>query len=57
MFRVGGNFSFNGNGSASSQLTNQDSQIIVGGDIRLNNTALNNQETKGTYSVQYKGTG
>lgn len=55
VFRVGGNFNFNGGSSTSSQLSNQDSQIIIGRDIRLNNTTLNNQETKGTYSTQYKG--
>ena len=56
VFSVGGYFSLNGDGSASSQLTNQDSQVIVGRDIHLNDTALNNQETKGSYQVQYSGT-
>jgi filamentous hemagglutinin len=55
VFRVGGNFSLNGDRSPAASLTNQDSQIIVGRDISLKNTALNNQETKGTYSVQYEG--
>ena len=56
VFRVGGNFNFNGDGSASSQLINQDSQVVAGGDIHLSGTALNNQETKGIYKVQYQGT-
>ena len=56
VFRVGGHLSLNGDGSAASQLINQDSQIIVGGDINLTDTSLNNHETKGTYQVQYSGT-
>ena len=44
------------NNSTNSTLTNKDSQIIVAGDINLSNIALNNQETKGTYRVQYDGT-
>jgi filamentous hemagglutinin len=56
VFRVGGHLSLHGDGSAASQLTNQDSQIIAGGDIDFNDTALNNHETKGSYRIHYSGT-
>ena len=56
VFRVGGHLSLHGDGSAAAQLINQDSQIIVGGDIDLTDTALNNHETKGSYRIQYSGT-
>lgn len=56
LLRVGGDLTITGNKATNSTLTNQDSQIIVGGDIHLADIALKNQETKGTYRVQYDGT-
>jgi filamentous hemagglutinin len=57
VIRVGGDLMVNGDGSAEARVTNQDSQIIVGGDIHLTDTALNNHETKGSDRIQYRGTG
>ena len=56
LIRVGSNLNITGDGTSDAKLTNQDSQIIVGGNINFADSALNNQETKGTYRVQYKGT-
>ena len=64
LLRVGGDLTIKGNGAgtgagnntSNSALTNKDSQIIVGGDVHLSDIALSNQETKGTYRVQYDGT-
>jgi filamentous hemagglutinin len=71
LLRVGGNLTIRGNNttntnstntnstntnSTNSTLTNKDSQIFVGGNINLTDIALSNQETKGTYRVQYDGT-
>jgi filamentous hemagglutinin len=64
LLRVGGDLTIKGNGAgtgagnntSNSALTNKDSQIIVGGDVHLSDIALSNQETKGTYRVQYNGT-
>ncbi|NBY34064.1 MAG: filamentous hemagglutinin N-terminal domain-containing protein, partial [Betaproteobacteria bacterium] len=61
LLRVGGDLNVTGNNtsnnnSTNSTLTNKDSQIIVGGNINVADIALSNQETKGTYRVQYDGT-
>lgn len=56
LIRVGGNLNITGDGMSDAKLTNQDSQIIFDDSINHTDTALSNQETKGTYRVQYKGT-